>query len=308
MTNELISIIIPSYNRKDFICKAIESVLKQTYKNVEIIIVDDGSNDGTFETLHEKYDEIKNIKILKNERNSGAGFSRKVGYKEAKGAYIIFMDDDDYYTNFNFFDDAIKIFKKMQNVGMVSSSSVIEYVKENKFEDSIMNVNGLIKKSEYLSEFQQKYMKSNSTFTTIFRKSTLDNANFNDVDMVNDSSIYLRALIAGDAYVLNEISGVYRVHSKNITFSLNTTFIIQNLIEKKKVFEEIQKREILANPEEWLKKQVLLTTSYFVKYNNISDEDFEKLINWCCNNCGNVAKDVNKELKNIRNCNKESLK
>ena len=174
MENNLISIIIPSYNRKDFIQRAIDSVLNQEFKNVEIIVVDDGSTDGTYEFMQETYGGNNKIRLFKNAQNSGAGFSRKVGYKESKGSYLIFMDDDDYYTNFKFFDHAIDIFDKYSNVGMVSSSSVIEYVKENKFEDSIMNINGLIEKSEYLSEFQLKYMKSNSTFTTIFRKQTIN--------------------------------------------------------------------------------------------------------------------------------------
>ncbi len=300
MNNELISVVIPSYNRKDFICRAIDSVLKQNYKDVEIIIVDDGSTDGTFEFLNNQYVSIPNVFIYKNEKNSGAGFSRKSGYQKSKGAYIIFMDDDDYYTNYEFFDHAIDVFRKMNNVGMVSSSSTIEYVKENKFEDSIMNISGLMEKSEYMSEFQQKYMKSNSTFTTIFRKKTLADANFNNVEMVNDSSIYLRALLAGDAYILDEVSGIYRVHSQNITFSLNVRFIIENLIEKRKVYDEIIIRKLLDNPEEWLKKQVLLTTTYFVKYNEVSDEDFNELINWCKNNCEKYATEIVDELVKLR--------
>ena len=258
MDNKLISIIIPSYNRKEFIGQAINSALKQSYKDIEIIIIDDGSSDGTFEFLNEQYKNNSNIKIYRNEKNSGAGFSRKDGYKKSNGDYVVFMDDDDYYTNFDFFEQAVNILNKMENVSMVSSSSVVEYVKENKFEDSIMNIKGLIEKSEYLSEFQLKYMKSNSTFTTVFRKSALNQAKFCDVEMVNDSSIYLRALIAGDAYILDAISGIYRVHSKNITFSLGVKFIIDNLIEKKKVYEEIKNRALLSNPEEWLEKQVLL--------------------------------------------------
>ena len=300
MEKKLISVIIPSYNRKDLIGRAIDSVLKQNYDDVEIIVVDDGSNDGTYEFLGETYKEYSNIRIFKNAKNSGAGFSRKFGYNESKGSYIIFMDDDDYYTNFDFFGQAIKVFDEMESVGIVSSSSTIEYVKENKFEDSIMNINGFIDKAEYLSEFQLKYMKSNSTFTTIFRKSTLDKANFSDVEMVNDSSIYLRALLAGDAYILDEKSGVYRVHSKNITFSLKIGFIIDNLIEKRKVYDEIIKRKLLPNPSEWLKKQVLLTTVYFVQNNDVDNEDFEKLVNWCKDNCADKAEEVITNLKQIR--------
>lgn len=76
--NNKISVIIPSYNRKEFINKAVESVLNQTYKNVEIIIIDDGSTDGTYELFQQEYKDKHNIIMYKNEKNSGAGFSRKV--------------------------------------------------------------------------------------------------------------------------------------------------------------------------------------------------------------------------------------
>lgn len=290
--NDLVSVIIPSYNRKEFLIEAVESVLKQTYKNTEIIIIDDGSTDGTEAIVKEKYKNNQLISFFKNEKNSGAGFSRNVGYKKANGEYLIFMDDDDYYTNERFFEDAINILKEKKYISFVSSSSIIEYINENRTEESIMNIKGEIKNSEYLSSFQQKYMKSNSTFTTVFRKKSLQEANFENVSMVNDSSIYLRALLSGNAYVLDCISGVYRVHSKNISFNLNVDFIIENLIEKEKVYQEIKSRNILENPEEWLKNQILLTTEYFVQNNNITDNDFYKLIDWC-------KKNVSEELTNI---------
>ena len=298
--NSLISIIIPSFNRKELINKAIESVLKQNYKCIEIIIIDDGSTDGTYQYLKEKYKKNKSIYIYTNEKNMGAGNSRKIGYNKANGKYVIFMDDDDYYTNFDFFKQAIQILEEKTNIGMVCASSIIEYVSENKFEASILNIKGEIKKEEYLQEFQQRYMKSNSTFTTVFRKETLDKANFDDVKMVNDSSIYLRALLENDAYILDLICGIYRIHSKNITFNLNTDFIIENLNEKKKIYEEIKKRKLLKDTNEWLKKQIKLTATYFVKYNKICNEDFERLIKWCEVNCEDCGEDLVNSLLSVR--------
>ena len=210
------------------------------------------------------------------------------------------MDDDDYYTNVDFFKEAVDILETKPNIGFVSSNSIIEYVNESRFEDSIMNIKGEIKRSEYLLGFQNKYMKSNSTFTTICKKECLENANFNDVEMVNDSSIYLRALLAGDAYILDTISGVYRVHSQNITFNLKLDFIIDNLEEKRKVYDEIKQRKLLDNSDEWLKEQVLLTSVYYIKYNSVSDEEFSKLIEFCEKNCKNVKDIIIKNLVCVR--------
>lgn len=94
MDNGLVSIIMPSYNTAKYISYSIESVLNQTYKNWELIIIDDCSTDNTDEII-KKYNSEERIKYLKNEKNSGAAISRNRGLKEAKGKWIAFLDSDD---------------------------------------------------------------------------------------------------------------------------------------------------------------------------------------------------------------------
>lgn len=91
--NDLVSIISPSYNCEKFISKTIESVLAQTYKNWELIIVDDCSTDNTDKVVARYTD--KRIKYLKNEHNSGAAVSRNKALREARGRWIAFLDSDD---------------------------------------------------------------------------------------------------------------------------------------------------------------------------------------------------------------------
>lgn len=90
----LVSIIMPSYNTAKFIEHTINSVLAQTYKNWELIIVDDCSTDNTDEIVGQFLID-KRIKFLKNERNSGAAISRNRALREAKGKWIAFLDSDD---------------------------------------------------------------------------------------------------------------------------------------------------------------------------------------------------------------------
>lgn len=92
----LVSVIIPTYNRAYCIEKAVESVLKQDYDNMEILIVDDGSTDDTETIIRNIGDErIKYYKILSNK---GAGAARNVGIQHAKGKYIAFQDSDDVWV------------------------------------------------------------------------------------------------------------------------------------------------------------------------------------------------------------------
>ena len=88
-----ISVIIPTYNRSNVVCQSIDSVLTQTYHNIEIIVVDDGSTDDTLMVLANYGDQIKVIK----QANGGVGTARNAGLKAATGDYIGFLDSDDYY-------------------------------------------------------------------------------------------------------------------------------------------------------------------------------------------------------------------
>jgi len=90
---ELISVIIPSYNRAHIIMKSIESVLNQTYKNIELIVVDDGSTDNTKEVLELIVDD--RFKYIKLEKNSGMCAARNVGTNLANGKFIAIHDSDD---------------------------------------------------------------------------------------------------------------------------------------------------------------------------------------------------------------------
>ena len=90
-----VSIIIPTYNYAEYIQKAIDSVLAQTYKNCEIIVVDDGSTDNTQEIIENKY---KNKVRYYYQENKGAPAARNKGIKKSKGEYLSFLDADDYLT------------------------------------------------------------------------------------------------------------------------------------------------------------------------------------------------------------------
>jgi len=96
--NKLITVIIPCYNIEKYVEKCIESIERQTYKNIEIIAVDDGSKDKTVEILNSLQKKYSNIKVFKNNKNKGAAYARNFAIKKAKGEYIGFVDSDDYIT------------------------------------------------------------------------------------------------------------------------------------------------------------------------------------------------------------------
>ena len=90
-----ISVVIPTYNRIELLKRSIDSVINQTIKPSEIIIVDDGSNDGTEAMVKKKYDSLKLIK----QKNKGASAARNSGIKASSGEWICFLDSDDEWKN-----------------------------------------------------------------------------------------------------------------------------------------------------------------------------------------------------------------
>ena len=115
----LVSIIMPLYNGEKFIKITLESVLKQTYKNWELLITNDGSKDNSPKIVEEYIKNDKRIKLF-NQINKGSAAARNNSLKEAKGKYIVFLDSDDIWED-NFLEEQIK-FLKEKNISLVFSS------------------------------------------------------------------------------------------------------------------------------------------------------------------------------------------
>lgn len=94
-----ISIIIPVYNAEKTLNKCLDSIINQTYKNLEIIIINDASIDSSLDIIKKYEKENKNIILINNKENKGIGYSRNNGIKKASGDYISFIDSDDYIEN-----------------------------------------------------------------------------------------------------------------------------------------------------------------------------------------------------------------
>lgn len=92
--NPLVSVIIPCFNQESFIEESIESVLRQTYQNIEIICVDDCSTDNSVDLIG-KYVDLPNFKLIKNKKNLGVCLTRNLAVEASRGTYIFPLDGDD---------------------------------------------------------------------------------------------------------------------------------------------------------------------------------------------------------------------
>lgn len=116
-----VSVIIPTYNRAHLISRAIQSVLKQTYKDFEVIVIDDGSTDNTEYIIKQFQDKDNRIRYIKHKKNKGGSAARNAGIKLSKGDYIAFQDSDDEWLSEKL-EKQMKFFEGApSNVGVVYS-------------------------------------------------------------------------------------------------------------------------------------------------------------------------------------------
>lgn len=142
--SDKISVIIPTYNREKLVVKSVKSVLNQTYKNIEVIVVDDGSSDNTEEALKKIKDE--RLKYIKLSENVGACKARNRGIEESSGKYIAFQDSDDIFC-------VDKLKKQLDN--LIENKSDLDFCKirindsciqviPNEQRDEIIDLNNIV--------------------------------------------------------------------------------------------------------------------------------------------------------------------
>lgn len=125
--NLLVSVITPCYNSKKFISQAIESVLAQSYRNWEMIIIDDASTDGSDSIISSYTQKDNRIKFVMSPKRAGPGAARNSGIKKARGRYIAFLDSDDYWAS----DKLAKQIRFMQSNQLAFSYTSYKLSDEN---------------------------------------------------------------------------------------------------------------------------------------------------------------------------------
>ena len=99
MSKELVSVILPCYNVQEYVERAIDSVVNQTYSNIEVVAVNDGSTDDTLAVLDNLRTRFANLVVI-NQKNQGYGTAVQTGINHAKGTYVVILEPDDYWDNY----------------------------------------------------------------------------------------------------------------------------------------------------------------------------------------------------------------
>lgn len=197
--NDLVSIIMPSYNTAAYIKQSIESVLKQSYTNWELIIVDDCSSDNIDEVV-KSINDVR-VKYLKNEKNSGAALSRNRALKEAKGRWIAFLDSDDLWMS----EKLEKQIRFMEKNGYYFSYTNYEEI------DIDGNKTGVkITGPKRITKTGMFNYCWPGCLTVMFDATKVGLVQIEDIKKNNDYAMWLKICRKADCYLLDEYLGQYR--------------------------------------------------------------------------------------------------
>ncbi len=232
--DDLVSIIMPSFNTGKYITETIESVLAQSYKNWELIIVDDCSSDNTDEVVR-TYLSDDRIHYLKNEKNSGAAFSRNTALREAKGKWIAFLDSDDLWMP----EKLEKQLSFMKTNGYFFSYTDYEEI----------DVNG--KQTGVRVTGPRKVTKTGmynycwpGCLTVMYGADEIGLIQIENIKKNNDYAMWLKVCHKADCYLLDECLAQYR---KGRAGSVSTHSIKTMIGWHYKLFREAEKQSIVQS-------------------------------------------------------------
>ncbi len=229
MINDLVSIITPTYNNSEFIKQTIESVQKQTYKNWEMIVVDDCSTDRTPELIKKISQKDDRIKYIKLKKNSGAAIARNRALRESRGRFIAYLDADDLWKK-----------NKIQNQIDFMLSHNYAFVCSN-YEKIDIN-NKILKQVKIPKEINYKFFLRNTIIQTVgvmidTKKTGKELLNMPDVYGKEDAATWCQLLKSGfNCYGVPEFLSYYRVVPKSLSSnkikSIKRTWFLYRKVER----------------------------------------------------------------------------
>lgn len=272
----LLSIIIPAYNAERYIERTINSVIQQSYKQIQIIIVNDGSEDKTADILDEFTKRDNRIEIVHKE-NGGLSSARNIGMEKARGEYLFFLDSDDWLES-NYLETAMKILKQKnvdilftpykrvyKNTSMktdIYDESYIEFSKKMVRNNLLLRLYGPVCGEE---KSPTRLDNLNTAWGKFYRKKKFENLRFESRNIVglsedlwfNVNAFYIAdsAIYLGNVYVcynkINDKSLVSTYHSEWKSIRKNVNQMMKNFAKehqlKEDFFEALNNRIVLLS-------------------------------------------------------------
>ena len=214
--NDLVSIIMPCYNTATYVKETIESVIKQTYSNWELVIVDDHSSDSTVDIINEFHDN--RIVLLINEKNQGAAFCRNRALNYAKGRWIAFLDSDDKWVDTKL-EKQIAFMEKNNYYFSYTNYSVIDHAGNRR--------GTIVTGPKKINRFLMHLYCWPGCLTVMFDRNHLNLPIIPLIEKNNDYAMWLRLSKDAVCYLLDMNLALYRKGRANSISNHNSISLIK---------------------------------------------------------------------------------
>lgn len=224
------SIIIPCYQVEEYLPECVESVLKQTYTDFELILVDDGSPDRVPEMCDEYVRKDSRVRVI-HQKNAGLACARNAGITDAKGEYLICIDSDDYFSQNNILERIAEKTKSEVDVILYGYQKYFESNK-NKGESSVPFLTGVCSTRDMLRSVLETNSYCGTAWTKAVKLSILHkhNIEFRPGMISEDIDWYLHLMCFAKTFdSINDVAIIYRQRSGSISHAPNINSMTDNL-------------------------------------------------------------------------------
>lgn len=236
----LVSVIVPVFNSEKYLAECITSICGQIYRNLEIIIINDGSTDGSFDILNMYAKKDTRIKLI-TIPNSGVSIARNTGLDHAKGTYISFVDSDDLIQS-DMVERLIEVMEK-EDCGMAISGIQMRYSKRKsvKYVNYLPGIDYVKNKEDFEKTFSSFYQCKAylSPCAKLYRRSIIERQHirFRKHISLGEDMLFNYDYLECDftSVVINEPLYIYRIEKKN---SLTQNYSKQRLVNNEMLFYE----------------------------------------------------------------------
>lgn len=273
MKEKCISIIVPVYNVEKYIKQCLDSIVHQDYNNIEILVIDDGSEDKTGTICDEYALQDRRIKVV-HKKNGGVSSARNAGLKLASGEYIAFVDGDDTVEK-NIYSRCMSDFEKNDvDIVVYLSNTMDEYGTINNKQKIVTET--LLTRKEAVRELVDGNKFGCACYSKVFTRNSIGNIVFNERLSVNEDFLFVFYCFANASKIF--FNGCYlynyRKHKDSVTAELFNIKKLDSIIASREMYKYC-KKENNELVDISLKRFVMTLMSIF--NSSLGNKDFEKL-------------------------------
>lgn len=241
MNSDLVSIIVPIYNVEKYLRKCVDSLLKQSYSNIEILLIDDGSTDNSGR-ISDEYSNYNNVRVYHKE-NGGLSDARNFGIEHSKGEFLAFVDSDDYVAE----DYILRMIDKIQKNDVdIVACSYYDISEDGQILGKIQSTDRILNEKNFWDDI---YINVKATpaygvaWNKLYKRNVFENLRYRKGILNEDDDIIYDVIHGRNMFMMDDLLYYYRQRQGSIMDQMKKTFNIARIELIYRRLEKFKKNE-----------------------------------------------------------------